>query len=118
MKAALLALALVGLAGCSDESKATEPEPDIAIVSFQTTCDEMFLDGDPRLWSRAVTAVADRAADTELADRLTEVSETSKPALRPHIQQMAESVGEPTPDTSVFKTAAREVANVCAPYVA
>src|SRR5213596_2554881 len=69
----------------------TPPTSAAATVSVQTTCDLLFIDADPRLWSQAVTLVkkaqAGQAWDSgesgEVARRLTEVAESSREDLRP-----------------------------------
>jgi len=112
------------LAGCSNEPEAAKPTP---TVSVQTSCDRLFTQGDPRLWSRATTLVAEQSnggsvdsAEVETVhDELAKIAASSRPVLRPHVEAMADTVGDlENADTSAYKTAATEVANQCTPYVA
>jgi hypothetical protein len=123
--AGVLTAALAGCGGGSEPEAAT-PSP-TPTVSVQTSCDRLFVQGDPRLWSRATTLVAKQsqgqtvdAAEVETVhDELSKIAGSSAPELRPHIETMAETVGDlENADTSAYKTAATEVANQCTPYVA
>lgn len=133
--------ALVMLAGCSGgvegDSQATEAEPSptpsptpTPVVSLQTTCDTLFLQGEPRLWTRATDLVARQSNggtwDTEEAAtvtaRLEPIAASSEAEVRPFVEQMAEATGalarSAVADVAAYRTAATEVANVCTPYVA
>jgi hypothetical protein len=131
---------LVLVAGCGGGGDSEPPEPTVegqeaassqeAVVSVQTTCDMLFLQGKPPLWNRAVDTVAtysnndlsavDDAAP--IASELEQVGESAEPKLQPHVAGMAEtlrSISEGTvSDFTSFRTAGTEVANICAPYVA
>lgn len=128
VRVVLAGVAVAVLAGCggSSEPKEAAPEP-VATVSLQTSCDRLFLQGDPRLWSRATALVAaqsqgqsvDDAEVQTVRDELAKIAESSAAELRPHVEAMAMTVGNlENADTSGYKTAATEVANVCTPYAA
>lgn len=129
---AVAVLVIWGAAACSssDSPQASADKPTAApTVSTQTTCDLLFTDDQPRLWSQAVSLIAEAqngtgwaAGESEaVADQLNEAAESSGADLRPHIEAMAKAAStEPgqSIDAGAFKTAAREVANVCTQYVA
>lgn len=126
MKLTALLLTALLLASCSSTTQESKA-PKIAKVSIQTTCDRMFTQGDPRLWSRATVLVAaqsngesvDQSEVGAVKDDLDKIGASSKPALRPHIATMSKTVAHlDSADTSDYKTAATEVANQCAAYVA
>lgn len=110
--------------GCGGTEQAAKPRP---TVSIQTTCDRMFTQGDPRLWSRATSLVAaesngeqvDSAEVDTVRAELAKIAAVSKPVIRPHIAAMVDTVAHlDSADTSTYKTEATEVANQCTPYVA
>lgn len=121
----LAALLLTGCSSGDGEAKPkASPKP---TVSLQTTCDRLFTQGDPRLWSRATSLVAaqsqgenvDESEVQKVHDDLTTIAGTSESSIRPHIETMADTVAHlDSADTSTYKTAATEVANQCTPYVA
>jgi hypothetical protein len=129
----IAALALVAVTGCAGNDIAAEPQPEptpepVVLVSVQTSCDELFLAGQPSLWHRAVTIM--QRYDTQdaqdamypVAGELDEVASHTRPGLAPHVEDMAGMLrsladGE-TVDLGDFKTSAREVANQCTQYVA
>ena len=118
MRNVVLIAAALGLAACSGTEAAPPEKPDERVtVSTQTTCDELFLDGKPRLWSQAVAAVAAGEAAMDLVVRLDAVAEASGSELKPHVEAMASTVKGDASDAAAFKTAAREVTDICAPYV-
>jgi hypothetical protein len=123
--AGVLTAALAGCGGGSEPEAAT-PSP-TPTVSVQTSCDRLFVQGHPRLWFHASDLVAKQsqgqtvdAAEVETVyDELAKIAGSSAPELRPHIETMAETVGDlENADTSAYKTAATEVANQCTAYVA
>jgi len=120
---------LIGLTACGGGSgeEAAAPTPKPVAVSLQTTCDRLFSQGDPRLWSRATALVAeesqghlvDRSEIEAVKSELETIAETSRPEVQQHVTAMADTVGDLAhADTSAYKTAATEVANACTPYVA
>jgi hypothetical protein len=111
-----LVLASLTLTACGGND---DPPPTPEPVSVQTTCDLLFVDDDPRLWSQAVAAMTDRSANIAAAEQLHDAAAASEGELKPHIEAMADAAENPAAaDVGDFKTAAREVANVCTPYVA
>jgi hypothetical protein len=115
-----LALALLAsTAACSGDNDGEEPPQPAATVSTQTTCDQLFVDDDPWLWRQATAAITDGRKDPDVIDQLQDAAKTAGDDLRPHIETMAEAVDAPwDADIDGFLAAAREVANVCAEYVA
>lgn len=122
MVAGVVAATITGCGGGGEPKPAPKPTP---TVSVETTCARLFLQGHPRLWfhaSELVIAQSHRetvdAAEVEaVRDDLTELAGSAGPELRPHIEVMADALGD-LDDTAAFQTAATEVGNQCAPYVA
>lgn len=104
-----------------------EPAEPVAAVSVQTTCDRLFVQGEPRLWSRATTLVVEESNGDEVdegevdtvTEQLAKVAAASEDTIRPHVEQMHAAVADlDNLDTGDYKNAATEVANQCAEYVA
>lgn len=114
----VLALLVAAVTACGGDDGETAEAA--RTVSVQTTCDLLFVDDEPRLWSQAVDVVAATAGHNPaaaVADQLEQVAASSGADLRPFIEDMAAGVRGDL-DSAAFKTAAREVANTCTPYVA
>lgn len=106
------------------------PTPSPVAVSLQTTCDMLFLQGEPRLWTRATDLVAQQSNegtwDTDEAvtvtARLEPIAASSDAEIKPFVEQMAEATAalarSAVGDVATYRTAATEVANICTPYVA
>lgn len=126
MRRTLLPALLLTLTACSGGGEDSEPK---APVSLRTTCDLLFNQdgGEFGLWGRATDVVVAQANDGTWNDteaetvntRLAEIAETSQPAIRPHVESMAEMLSGPDAlNVDTYKASATEVSNQCAKYVA